>query len=153
MKELTLNPEHLQRVYLPELVGRIEEVAPEAVAAFRASAAEFRPRVVLNLLDDPKDVDKVTRLRRSCTQYLGLEIEHLGVMYRDELQDVSLNARLPIVLYKPNSVLSQAVMRIGEKVVELSGTDGEQGAWLTPKRVSPTRTRRRKATSRSGPTT
>ncbi|MFW5743400.1 MAG: P-loop NTPase [bacterium] len=130
MKELTRNPERLQRVYLPELAGRLEEVAPDAVAAFRASAAEFRPRVVLNLLDDPKDVDKVTRLRRSCTQYLGLEIEHLGVMYRDELQDVSLSARLPIVLYKPNSVLSQAVMRIGEKVVELSATDGEQGAWL-----------------------
>jgi flagellar biosynthesis protein FlhG len=130
LKELTHNPEHLQRVYLPELVKRIEQVAPEEVAAFRESAAAFRPRVVLNLLDDPSDVDKVTRLRRSCTQYLGLEIEHLGVMYRDELQDVSLSARLPIVLYKPNSVLSQAITRIAEKVIELSAADGEHGAWL-----------------------
>lgn len=130
LKELTRNPEHLQRAYLPEFVKRIEEVAPEAVASFRESASTFRPRVVMNLLDDPKDADKVTRLRRSCTQYLGLELEHLGVMYRDELQDVSLSARLPIVLYKPNSVLSQAITRIAEKVVELSHAEGGQGAWL-----------------------
>ncbi|MFW5742966.1 MAG: P-loop NTPase [Spirochaetota bacterium] len=130
LKELTRNPEHLQRVYLPDLVKRLEEAAPEAVAAFRESAAAFRPRVVLNLLDDPADVDKVTRLRRSCTQYLGLEIEHLGVMYRDELQDVSLSARLPIILYKPNSVLSQAITRIAEKVAERSDDNSEQGAWL-----------------------
>lgn len=125
MKELTRDAESLQRVYLPDLVSRIEEVDPQSIAKYRAVAARFRPRLVLNMLDDPKDADKVSRLRSSCSQYLGLELEHLGVMYRDELQDISLGARLPIVLYKPNSVLSQAIFRIGDKIIELSLEDDE----------------------------
>ena len=55
-------------------------------------------------------------MRRSCQQYLGYDLEHLGVIYRDEIQDIALGARLPIVLYKPQSVLSQAIYRIADKI-------------------------------------
>ncbi|MFP4113121.1 MAG: P-loop NTPase [Spirochaetota bacterium] len=125
LKQITKDTEHLQRVYLPDLVSRLEKFDPESVARYRTTAGMFRPRLVLNMLDDPKDADKVTRLRHSCSQYLGLELEHLGVMYRDDLQDISLGARLPIVLYKPNSVLSQAIFRIGDKIMELASEDEE----------------------------
>jgi flagellar biosynthesis protein FlhG len=74
---------------------------------------------VLNLLDDPSDADKAGKLRRSAREYLGVEIEHFGVIYRDELQDIALGSRLPIIRYKPTSVLSQAVYRIAEKVLLL----------------------------------
>lgn len=129
-KRMARDTEQLQRVYLPDLVSRLEQVDPESIARYRAAADRFRPRIVLNMLDDPKDADKVTRLRHSCSQYLGLELEHMGVMYRDELQDISLGARLPIVLYKPTSVLAQAISRIGEKIMELSSEDDE--GWLDP---------------------
>ena len=39
-------------------------------------------------------------------------------MYRDTLQDTALSSRLPIVLYKPQSVLSQAIYRIADKVLQ-----------------------------------
>jgi flagellar biosynthesis protein FlhG len=58
------------------------------------------------------------KIRRSCEEYLDLKIEHLGVMYRDALQDVALASRLPITLYKPQSVLSQAIFRIAEKILQ-----------------------------------
>ena len=38
-------------------------------------------------------------------------------MYRDQLQDKALSSRLPVVIYKPNSVLSQAIFRIAEKII------------------------------------
>ena len=41
----------------------------------------------------------------------------MGIMYRDSLEDKALSSRLPILIYKPQSVLSQAVYRIAEKVL------------------------------------
>jgi len=39
-------------------------------------------------------------------------------MYRDTLQDTALSSRLPITLYKPQSVLSQAIYRIADKILQ-----------------------------------
>lgn len=115
-----------QRVYIPELLAGVRKVDPESYNAFRAAADRFRPRLILNMLEDPKDADKANRLRRSCNQYLDLELEHLGVVYRDDLQDVALSSKLPIVAYKPNSVLSQAIYRIADKLIQL-GDEDEDG--------------------------
>ena len=71
----------------------------------------------MNMIDDPKDADRAQRIRNSCAQYLGIELEYLGLMYRDQLQDKALSSRLPVTIYKPYSVLSQAIQRIAEKVI------------------------------------
>lgn len=57
------------------------------------------------------------RIRKSCVQYLGIDLEYLGIMYRDQLQDKALSSRLPVTIYKPNSVISQAIFRITEKIM------------------------------------
>jgi flagellar biosynthesis protein FlhG len=58
------------------------------------------------------------KIRRSCEEYLDIKVEHLGVMYRDGIQDTALASRLPVVLYKPQSVISQAIYRIADKILE-----------------------------------
>jgi hypothetical protein len=52
----------------------------------------FQPRFIFNILEDPKDVEKSNKVRRSCQQYLGYDLEHLGVIYRDETQGILLGA-------------------------------------------------------------
>ena len=49
-------------------------------------------------------------------------MESLGVMYRDSMQDKALSSRLPIVSYKPNAVISQAIFRIAEKIMQSETT-------------------------------
>jgi flagellar biosynthesis protein FlhG len=39
------------------------------------------------------------------------------VVYRDGIQDTALSSRLPVVLYKPQAILSQAVYRIADKIL------------------------------------
>jgi flagellar biosynthesis protein FlhG len=85
---------------------------------FRESAAHFHPRLIMNMIDDPKDADVALKIRRSCEEYLDIKIEHLGVIYRDVLQDTALASRLPIILYKPQSLLSQAIYRIADKILQ-----------------------------------
>lgn len=106
----------MQRLYIPKLIDAIEEIDPTSAQVFRRRMRQFRPRLVLNMIDDPRDVEKAQKIRRSCKEYLGLELEHLGVMYRDVLQDIALSSRLPVIVYKPQSVLGQAIYRIAEKV-------------------------------------
>jgi flagellar biosynthesis protein FlhG len=50
-------------------------------------------------------------------------MEHLGIIYRDHLQDIALNSRLPIIAYKPQAILSQAIYRIADKIINISDED------------------------------
>lgn len=117
----------LQSLYVTALLDHLGEIDLPATERIRVALERFSPRLVMNLLDDPKDAEKAHRLRRSCVQYLGIDPEHLGVMYRDEIQDVALSSRLPVVAYKPQSVLSQAIMRIAEKLVSSESLDEDEG--------------------------
>ncbi len=125
INDIMKNRSSLQRVYIPEIVQQLEERDPESAAAYRNTMAKFQPRLVMNMIEDPKDAETVTRLRRSAQQYLDLDILHLGVIYRDELQTKALNARIPILRYKPSAVLSQAVYRISEKIVQLQDDESD----------------------------
>jgi len=113
----------LQRAYIPEILGRIAEVDPASRAAFDMRMSKLSPRLILNMLEDPKDSEKAQKIRRSCREYLGMDLEHLGIVYRDDLQDVALGSRIPIIRYKPQSVLSQAVFRIADKLISSEGDD------------------------------
>lgn len=115
----------LQRIYIPNLIENIKAEDPVSYRAYLERAARFRPRLILNMLEDPEDADKANKLRRSCRQYLDIDMEHLGIIYRDDLQDTALRSRLPILVYKPNSVLSQAILRIADKLLQAGEEDTE----------------------------
>lgn len=119
----------LQRAYVPEILGRVMEVDPASRAIFDGRMAKFSPRLVMNMLEDPKDADKAHKIRRSCREYLGLDLEHLGVLYRDDMQEIALGSRIPIVKYKPQSVLSQAIFRVADKILS---TEGEEDGFVDP---------------------
>jgi len=72
----------------------------------------------MNMVDEPKNADVAMKIRRSCEEYLDLKIEHLGIIYRDIIQDTALASRLPITLYKPQSILSQAIYKIADKIMQ-----------------------------------
>lgn len=117
LDELKKDSSTMQKLYIPQLVQKLSQVDPQNSQIFINRMAQFRPRLVMNMIEDPKDADKAGRIKASCNQYLGLDIEYLGIMFRDMLQDKALASQLPIVVYKPQSVLGQAIYRIGDKVL------------------------------------
>ena len=68
----------------------IATIDPQSAALFKHRMSQFRPRLILNMIDEPRDAEKSLKIRRSCSEYLGLEMEHLGIIYRDSLQDKAL---------------------------------------------------------------
>jgi len=111
------------RLYIPKMLPEIKKIDRNSYNNFTTHMSHFHPRLIMNLIDDPKDADVAMKLRRSCEEYLDLKIEHLGVVYRDVVQDTALSSRLPILLYKPQSVLSQAIYRIADKILQSDEDD------------------------------
>ncbi len=118
LDELKKKGDGLQKIYLPQLLDNIKSLDKKVYTAYMKKAGHFHPRLILNLLENQKDTTIAERLRRSVKEYLGINIEHLGVMYRDEMQDIALNSRLPLLVYKPHSILSAAIYRIADKLTQ-----------------------------------
>ena len=117
LDSLKKDSDKMKSLYIPKLIEALRRVDSANTELFLSRLKQFRPRLVINMIDDPKDAEKAQRIRNSCSQYLGLELEYLGLIYRDQLQDKALASRLPVIVYKPYSVLSQAIYRIAEKVI------------------------------------
>jgi len=118
----------LQKAYVPAILDRVASIDPDRHRVAVERLARFRPRLLLNMLEEPKDAEKAQKIRRSCQEYLTLKLEHLGILYRDDLQDVALSSRIPIIRYKPQSILSQAIYRTADKLVS---TEDEADAPLS----------------------
>ena len=118
LEKLRLDSADPQKLYIPNLLPEIKRIDKTSFDAFSSQLEKLRPRLIMNMVDDPKDADVAMKIRRSCEEYLDLKIEHLGIMYRDALQDTALASRLPIILYKPKAILSQAIYRIAEKIMQ-----------------------------------
>ena len=116
LEDMRKNSQAMQRVYIPKLIEELRAVDKKGADLFESRMKKFHPRLILNMIDDPKDADRAIKIRHSCRQFLGLDIEHLGVVYRDTMQDKALASRLPVIVYKPQSVIAQAIYRISEKI-------------------------------------
>lgn len=116
LEQVRKNSQQKKSLYIPQITQALEKIDPENTRLFKARMKQFCPRLALNMIEDPKDAASASRIRNSCKQYLGLEIEYLGLMFRDQLQEKALSSRLPVIIYKPKSVLSQAIYRIAEKI-------------------------------------
>jgi flagellar biosynthesis protein FlhG len=108
----------LQKVYIPKLLEKIKEADKSSYDEFIKHISTFRPCLVLNMVIDPKENDKAIQLRRSVKEYLNLDLEHLGVIAKDVFQDIALNSRIPVIQYKPNALISQAIYRIADKITQ-----------------------------------
>ncbi|MBD5399919.1 MAG: MinD/ParA family protein [Treponema sp.] len=112
------NSDKMKSLYIPRIIENLSQVDPQNAELFKKRLSQFSPRLVLNMIADPSESDRANRIRNSCNQYLGIDLEYLGLIFRDQLQDKALSSRLPVIIYKPNSVISQAIYRIAEKIID-----------------------------------
>lgn len=116
LEELKRDSSSMQMMYIPKITEKLKDIDPEHATKFLNMLERFKPRLIMNMVGDPKDVDKALKIRRSCRQYLDIDLEHLGVVYEDSMQDIALSSKLPIIIYKPKALVSQGIYRVAEKI-------------------------------------
>lgn len=119
LRQLKKDGISLQKIYLAKLLEQIKVIDPESYEMMDAGMRKLRPKLILNMVNEPKDTQRAIKLRHSCRQYLSVDLEHLGIVYFDEVQARALNARLPVVAYKPQAIISQAIYRIADKILDM----------------------------------
>lgn len=129
IEEISADPGALQRIYLPTVFEKLKTADPENFERFNRLYRVFRPKLIMNMVEKPKDNLKAQKIKVSCQQYLGLELDHYGVIYKDHLQDIALASRLPIIRYKRESLIPQAIYRITEKIEQTAPTETSGGEW------------------------
>lgn len=131
LQQLKNDSSSLQRMYIPKITEEIIKQDPENGKNFLNKLHHFHPRLVMNMIEDPKDADKALKIRRSCKEYLNIDLEHLGVIYKDSIQDTALASRLPVIAYKPQAMVSQAIYRIADKILQAEVESDEDFVSLT----------------------
>jgi flagellar biosynthesis protein FlhG len=114
----------LQKVYIPKLLEKVKDIDLDSYNQFIKRVESFHPCVILNMLADRKDTEKADQLQRSVKRYLNIDLEHLGIIFKDTIQDIALNSRIPIMKYKPGSIISQAIYRIADKLLGFDTAKG-----------------------------
>ncbi len=122
LESLKTDTSSMQRMYIPQMITELQKVDPEHTEKFLHDLHLLRPRLIMNMLENPKDADKALKIRRSCQEYLNINLEHLGVIYRDSIQETALTSRLPVIVYKPQSMIAQAIYRISDKILQSETT-------------------------------
>jgi flagellar biosynthesis protein FlhG len=118
MEKVKKDNRNLQHIDMNKLKAELERADPEHYKDFLALMTAFRPALVMNMLNEPADAVRAERLRASVRQYLGIELDFPGVVFRDDTQNKALEAGLPVVLYKPHGVLTRALQRIAKRIEE-----------------------------------
>ncbi|WP_445435940.1 P-loop NTPase [Candidatus Borreliella tachyglossi] len=109
----------LQKIYIPNLLLKVETYDPENHAKFMKIFSQFSPFIVFNMLNTPDDIIKTERIIKSAKDYLNINLQSIGSIYKDELIDKALNHKIPITLYKPTSLTSKSIKKISKKLIEL----------------------------------
>lgn len=100
-----------------ELLEKLSEADPGLHAEAISLIDLFNPKIIINMAHKPKDLAMGEKLRKISNNYLGLDMEYLGFLYRDRLIGQSVTQRKPLALLSPQSQTFQTILRMAYKIV------------------------------------
>ena len=121
ISEVRKDSNDLQKIYIPNLLLKIENYDPENYEKFMSIFSRFSPFIVFNMLNAPDDIKKTEKILKSAKDYLNINLQSIGSIYKDEIIDKALNHKIPITVYKPTSLTSRSIKKIASKLIELEG--------------------------------
>jgi flagellar biosynthesis protein FlhG len=98
------------------LAGELARDFPASAPPALEQLSRFYPRVVLNEGKGPKDASMGLRLRDIVTRNLGIHMEYIGFLLRDEGVPRSVVERNPICLSRPESVFARGISALAAKI-------------------------------------
>ncbi len=90
---------------------------PESVQKVYAQLQKFKPRVIMNMGRDAKNVEMGLRLRSLCKNKLSIDIELIGFLPYDEFILQSIAQRQPMAMINPHTSFCAALQPVMQKVL------------------------------------
>lgn len=96
---------------------RLGEISDNAAEVCRKCLKDFRPRVVLNMGRSPEDLEIGRRLRTISRRNLGIEVNFIGYLPREELMTESIIQRKPVIDLNPTGAFARSLAMISQRII------------------------------------
>ena len=102
---------------ISEILESISDIDPEIHAEAVNLLDSFNPKIVINMALKPKDLAMGEKLRKISNNYLEIDMEYLGFLYRDKIIEKSVAKRRPLALLDTNGQTFQTIIRMAYKII------------------------------------
>ncbi len=99
-----------------EILDKIFEINPELHAETLAMIDSFNPKIIINMAYQPKDISMGEKLRKISKNYLNIDMEYLGFIYRDKIVEKSILERKALAIMAPESQTYQTIVKMAYKI-------------------------------------
>jgi flagellar biosynthesis protein FlhG len=101
---------------LTQLAERLRTEDHDLERSIEEIRSGFRPRIVFNMGTKPDDLDFTRLIDDSLGTVLGITADYFGFLYEDRHIREAIQARRPYLLTQPDSITSQEIMKIAERI-------------------------------------
>ncbi len=119
MREVVLEAlrQRSQRPASPrELLALVQEIDPSAGSLFGEEARRFRPMLIVNQARTQEHRRIGSDISVACREYLGVELEPLGALERDECVRAAVSERVPVLMRFPASCFARDLSQLAERM-------------------------------------
>ena len=102
---------------ISEILDKISAIDPEIHIEAVNLLDSFNPKIVINMALKPKDLAMGEKLRKISNNYLEIDMEYLGFLYRDKIVEKSVAKRKALALLDPNGQTFQTIIRMAYKII------------------------------------
>lgn len=102
----------------PLLLQKLSDAFPEHTPQALEQLRTLYPRVIINNGRSSKDLSIGARLRSIAERNLGLQLEYIGFIPRDDAVPRSVIERKPVLLSRPDSPYSKTITAIAQRIAQ-----------------------------------
>jgi flagellar biosynthesis protein FlhG len=114
-----MDPRNARGIQSPlDLLREVEGMDPEEGRRFAKSMRSFRPRIVVNEVENAEEIKLGFSVRSVCRKFFGIDADYVGYVNRDPAVREAVLARRPLVEVRPGSDAAIYVERIARKLRE-----------------------------------
>ena len=116
LRDMYKQPMESQTLAIKEVHRNIIEEDPEAGEIAGQIYQYFRPRIVINMGENPDDAKMAHKISRTMSDILSIEADFFGFIYKDRSVVSSIRKRIPFMLNFRDSLAAENILRIAQRI-------------------------------------
>ena len=102
---------------ISELKSAIAAIDPSVEGLIDTLCERFRPRLIFNKGEHPDEMRIHQQIDDSLASVLSIRADYFGFIFRDPMVRRSVNSRKPYLLQFPDSLTSQSIRKIADRII------------------------------------
>jgi len=97
---------------MEEMLNKAKESSSEIASRIEEVLADFKPRLILNVVMDPDEIKEGMAIKTAAAELLSVDLEYTGYVEYDENMRKSIKELKPFILQNPNSSAAKSIAKI-----------------------------------------